>query len=224
MKKTKLFWLITGLLFIVNVLIFLFAKGFALTLLTDLLPIMASLLAIVGVFYAFKSFTTYDYAKTAWLFLLIGALFNFVAETIYGILEVGLSVDMNENFPSFADYFWFSGYFGYFLGLFFMLTGYIKSGYPIGSLKKLVSWAILYAVVAAAIIYFILVPIVSDTEVSAMTKIASLFYPIADAFVVSIAGILLIIIGQFGGGKVIYPWRMLGIAFVLFTVSDLLYS
>jgi hypothetical protein len=155
---------------------------------------------------------------------MIGAILDFLAESTYGILEIGFSFDMNETFPSLADIFWCSSYIAYFIGLIMLFNGYRKSGFPLGKIKTYALLSSIYVLLSVVVIYFLLVPIIQDEETKIITKAFSLYYPIADILIVAMAIILLYLISKFGKGLITMPWKMLALGFFCFSVSDLLYS
>jgi hypothetical protein len=224
MKKTKFLWLFTALILLVNLIIYLTTSDKVLLYFSDLLPVLCSFVAFSCIYLAFKGFKSYDFVKIAWLLILVGTLLDFLAESTYGIMEIGFKVDMNETFPSLADIFWCSSYIAYFLGLFMLFNGYRKSGFPIGNIKMIALLSLLFTILCVTIIYLLLVPIIQDGETKITTKVVSLYYPIGDILTVSMAVILLYFISQFGKGLITMPWKMLAIGFFCFSVSDLLYS
>jgi hypothetical protein len=224
MKKTKLLWILTGFILLVNFIVYMAAGNQVLLYVSDLLPVLCSLIAIYGVYCAYKGFKTFDFVKVAWLLILAGLILDFFAESIYGILEIGFSMDMNNTFPSLADYFWCSGYIAYFLGLILMFNGYRKSGFPMGNIKVYAFLSLLFTLLSVTVIYFLLIPILNDGETKIISKVFYLYYPISDIITVSMAMILLYIISQFGKGLITMPLKMLALGFFCFSVSDLLYS
>jgi hypothetical protein len=224
MKRTKLFWFITAFIMVFNFIAYFATNGKALIYISDSLPVLCSIVAIYGVYNAYRSFKSFDFIKTAWLSILIGLVLYFFAESIYGILEIICKTDMNETFPSLADYFWCSGNIAFFLGLVLMYIGYKKSGFPIGNLKTFIFGSLLFIALSFIIIFFLLIPIIKDEETGIFSKIFYLYYPISDILIVSMSIILLYFISQFGKGLISMTWFLLALGFFCFSVSDLLYS
>jgi len=226
MKKTKLLWIFTGILIFINIIFYLSGLGGDTVLLyvSDLLPIICALVSSAGLFIAFKGFKDYDFTKVAWMMIFTGIFLFFVAETLYGILEIGLKTDMNEVFPSLADYFWCIGYIPLFIGLAMMFISYKKSGFPMGSPKIYVILLLVYLILFIAVSYYLLIPIISDPETSGLQTFFYLFYPIADIFLVVPAAILMYITSLFGKGSFSRPWKYLALGFLCFAFADLLYS
>jgi len=226
MKKTKILWIFTGILIFVNIIFYLTGLGGETVLLyvSDLLPIVCALVSLIGLFYAFKGFKEYDFTKIAWLMIFTGITLSFIAESLYGILEIGLKTDMNETFPSIADYFWCVGYIPLFIGLAMMFIGYKRSGFPMGNPKVYLLLTLTFVALFAVVSYFLLIPIIEDPETSGLATLFYLFYPIADIFLVVPAAILMYITSLFGKGSISKPWKYLALGFLCFTFADLLYS
>lgn len=224
MSEIKKYWILTVVISLFNIVGYLVLKGEALLYLSDFLPVVCSLIAIGGIIYVLKGFKIYDFTKIAWLLILIGLVLDCLAEGIYTFLEVGLKWDMNEMFPSYADFFWVTAYIFFFISLGIMLTGYLKSGLPLGKIRHYILLIILIAGSIIVIFDFILSPILKDEETNLATKVASLFYPIADTIVVCLSSILLLIIHQFKNKMISMPWRILAFGYFFFGISDLVYS
>jgi hypothetical protein len=226
MKKSKLLLICSGFLILVNIIIYATKLGGDQVLLyiSDLLPVVCALIAVIGLFNAFKSFKNLDFIKKAWLMILIGIVSYLIAETIYFVMEVMFNYNMNEIFPSLADIFWCFGYIPLIAGLSMMLFGYYNSDLPMGNIKLYSLLSFLILVIFGLVVLFILIPITKDPETSLLTKISSLFYPIADVIVVIPALILMYITSLFGSGAVSKPWKYLAVSFICFAIADLLYS
>jgi hypothetical protein len=226
MKKIRNFWIVIILLIIINVIFYLARPGGERVLLyiSDGLPVICSLISVFCLIAAYRSLRRFDYIKSAWLMILIGIFSFFVAESIYGMQEIGFKLDMNKNFPGIADIFWCFGYIPMFFGLIIIFYGYKKSGLPMGDLLLYLFIAITVFFLAAIIIYFLLIPIVQDTETSTSAKFAYLFYPVADLTLVIPSLVLIYITSLFGSGQITKPLKYLAFGFLLITVADLLYS
>jgi hypothetical protein len=226
MKKTKKLWIFLGILIAVNLAIYLTHWGGDTLLLyvSDLLPVLCSLISAICLLYAVKMFREFDFTKIAWLMILIGIILFFFAETTYAALEIIYAVDMNTTYPTLADYIWCIGYIPVFIGFIMMFWGYHRSGFPMGKIKLYGILAPLLLILLSVVIYFLLIPITKDAETTNIAKLFYLFYPIGDLFLVIPAAILMYITNLFGKGIISIPWKLLAIGFILFTISDLLYS
>jgi len=226
MKNAKRLWYasLIVLLFNLAVIYLLPKEGKMLIVISDLLPIATSGSAALCISLTYRKFVFKDKAKTAWLLIFLGSLFYFTAELVYGVMEVFFNFDMNEIFPSIADFLWCVGYIPFFMALFLVIKGFRKSGLPMGN-----AWIyrilVLVSILLFVLIAFVLLkPVISDSETSLLEKTFYLFYPIMDLFVVALALIVLYITSLFGNGAITMPWRMMAVGFILFTIADLYYS
>lgn len=226
MKPTKLLWYTTGILLFINIIFYLFKPGGESVLLFvgDTLPVICSLIASICLFYAYIEFKEYDLTKIAWFMIFLGIFLSFLAETLYGILEVFAGENMNELFPSIADYFWCIGYLPLFAGLAIMFINYKRSGFPLGKIRVYILITLLYLTLLIGVSYFLLLPIIDDTETSGLETFFYLFYPIGDFFLVLPAAMLMYITSLFGKGIISRPWKYLALGFLCFSFADLFYS
>ena len=226
MKKSKVLWLFMAILVIVNLVLSFLGDSESqyMKVTTDLLPVLCSVVSVICLIAALEKFTEFDFTKKAWLLIFLGIVLFMLAENLYAILELWFKMNMNESFPSAADIFWYMGYIPLFIGLGMIFLGYKRSGLPMGKIKMYVLLGIIVLLVVIVITNILLIPIIQDPESNTLTKISSLFYPIADMFIVIPAALLVVITNQFGSGKISVPWRLLATGFLLFTISDLLYS
>jgi len=226
MKKSKLLWIITGILLAFNIIMYLTRWGGDIVLMyvSDILPIFCAFISAVSLLYAVRGFKQLDFTKKSWILIFTGITLNFFAESIYAILEIYVGMDMNEIFPTIADYIWCGAYIPLFIGLGMMFLGYRKSGFPMGNVKVYGILSTLFILLSVVIIYFLLVPIVDDTETDTLAKFFYLFYPIGDIFLVVPVVLLMYITSLFGGGSISKPWKYLAYGFICFTIADLLYS
>jgi len=226
MKNSMRLWILGGILLLLNVVMYATQWGgeTVLTYFSNILAIVFALLATFCLFMAVRSFKENDFTKKAWTVLFAGILIYSVAELIYAILELGYQLDMNEAFPTLADYFWTIAYIPVVGGLLMMLSGYKKSGFPMGNPSIYITISAAALFMAVLIIYYMLIPIIIDTETSIWAKFFYLFYPIGDVIVVIPAVILMYITSLFGKGILSRPWKYLAIGFICFTVADLLFA
>jgi len=226
MKNSKKLWLIIGLILIANIIYYfgLWGGDNVLQWVSDGLPVLCSFIAIFGLWQAYKSFQKFDFTKIAWLMILIGIISFFLAEITYGLLEVVLKVNMDETYPSTADYFWCFGYLPMFVGLFIMLIGYKKSGLPLGNPKLYIAIIGVFVLVSLIVGRYILIPMINDPELDLLTKTFYLLYPTLDLLLVIPAILLMYITSLFGGAIISKPWKYLTYGFIFFTIADLLYS
>ncbi len=225
MKKTKLLWYFFSVLIIINIILTVFNNESPILLfMFDLLPVLTSVIAIVFLFATVKKLKVFDTTKLSWLLILIGIVFYFAAETIYGIFDFVLKLDADELFPTIADWFWLVGYIPIFMGLALLTNRYRKSGFPMGSIKRQTLTMSAILILFLLVIWFVLVPILNDNTLTVIEKFFYLFYPIADLLIVTPALLLVLITSLYGKGLISKPWKLLAFGFVIFTIADLLYS
>jgi hypothetical protein len=225
MKASAKVLILTGALILFNIIFFwVKPEGKILTIVSDALPVFCALIALAGMALAVKSLQVFDTTKVAWILLLAGTFLFLCAESIYGILEVIMNVDVNEVFPTVADYFWMAGYFPIFAGLVMLTLGYKNTGFSFGEKKNYIFGISCFALITALIIYKLLIPIIQDPETETLAKFVYLFYPIADLFIIIPAMILAYITNLFGKGSISRPWRYIAIGFLCMTTFDIIYS
>jgi len=225
MKKTNVLWIIGALILLLNLIVYFTVPKDNLLLLyvSDILPVVCSLISVICVSLAIRSLKTMDFTKISWLLLLAGLIFFFIAESIYGVVEIKFP-ELSEVFPGLADYFWYIGYIPVIIGLLMMFIGYKKSGLPMGKASLYIGLSVFIFIIALLIFYFLLLPIIKDTETPVIAKAFYIFYPVADLLVVIPAAILIYITSLFGSATITVPWKFLTLGFFLFTISDLLYA
>ncbi len=220
------YWVSSGLLLLLNVAVYALApEGGALLVWTStLLPIAAAALGAAGVLAAVAALKTRDSARLAWSLLALGMALSACGETTYMLLDSVFGIDVESLGSTVADAFWMLAYLPYFASLAILLSGYRKSGLPMGEARRYL--VILGAASAAAIalILWLLVPILRDGETDLVSKIVYVYYPAADLVLLVPAGILIAITAQFGKGLLSVPWTCIAIAFLLWAGADMVYS
>lgn len=229
MKKTKLMWLIIGVVFILSLINSYFyytqtGNERLLLYLGDLLPVISALIGAISLFSTFKIFKEFEFPKYAWMLLFIGIALDFVAESTYAILELFNLADVKALNYTIADLFWCLAYIPLFIGLLVMIIGYRKSGFPMGKNMVYTLLTPLFLIITSLVFYLLLLPIIRDPETNVLAKFVYLYYPIGDLFTVVPAVILMYITSLFGKGKITKPWKYLAYGFILFTLADLIYS
>jgi hypothetical protein len=225
MKASTKTWIFTGILIIFNILFFwVKPEGKILTIVSDALPVISVLVSIIGMVWAVKSFQVFDQTKFAWILLLTGMVLFLCAESIYGVLEVIINVDVSEVFPTVADYFWMAGYIPIFTGLVMLVIGYKRSGFSFGAKKNYIFGISCFVLITALIIYKLLIPIIQDPKTGSRAIFVYLYYPIADLLVIIPAMILVYITNLFGKARISRPWRYISVGFLCMTTFDILYS
>lgn len=226
MKKTKSLWLISFVLIVINLFFFITKTGGdeVLKYVSDLLPVVASFIALVCLGIAFRGFKEFDLTKIAWLLIGLGTFFNLVAESTYAILDLHYGMDMNEVYPTLADFFWCAAYIPLFAGIFSMFVAYKNSGFPMGELRTYILFGVVFVATSVAVVFLLLIPVMNDPDTELFAKVFYLFYPIADLLLVAPSIILMYITSLFGKGIISRPLRYMAVGFVLMTISDLLFA
>lgn len=225
MITAKNIWFISCLLILFNFICYQFIPaGTFLTVVSDLLPVLCSLIAVIGMSVAVNNFKSFDQTKLAWILLLAGMVLFFIAETIYAVLELALHVDVNEVFPSLADLFWMAGYLPLIAGLLLLVRGYLKSGLDLGKKWKYFFGFTLILALIIKLTEVLFIPILKDNELSFLAKLAYLFYPIGDIFLIIPAAILAYITSLFDKGHISRPWQYMVLGFIAMIIADILYS
>jgi hypothetical protein len=226
MDYIRRIWLFVLVFLLINIIVVLAFSGLGdlYTVISNFLPVAASLVALFFIGKASLPIKSYNIASVGWGLLFLGSLSYFFAETIYMVLESFLKWDMNNTFPSIADVFWCIGSILFIIGLSALIHGFRKSGFGVG--KRYVFWLI----VLGNIFFFLLVAfvflrqIISDCETNLLSKIFYLFYPITDVVLVGQAIAIFYISSYMGKGKITMVWRMIAVTFACFTLADLVYS
>ncbi len=225
MISAKKFWYLSGALIIFNIFSFWFIpEGKILTVISDLLPILCAVIAVLGMAFAVHSFKLFDQTKLAWMLLLAGMVLFSAAETTYAVLELLLQVDVNEVFPTIADYFWMAGYLPLIAGLLLLLYEYKKSGLAFGQPWKYFFGFALIIVLIIKLSSVLFIPILRDSELSWLAKLAYLYYPLGDIFLILPAAILAYITSLFDKGHISRPWQFMTLGFLAMIIADILYS
>ena len=227
MRLSRWIWLLSAAILAFNVVLVIVhpeGKYFVLAA-SDILPVVCSVLAIVGTAAAFRRFKTHDEAKPAWLLLLIGVIAFSAAEVLYGFQELILGVDMNENYPNVADIFWVFGYLPFLAGLALFLRSYVKSGFTFGNWKPaLLPAAAAFVAAIVLMVAYVFLPISADAGASGIEKFVYNFYPAADMVLLAPALLLVYITSRFGRGGLAFPWFCVALGLILFTLSDIAFS
>jgi hypothetical protein len=165
-----------------------------------------------------------DRTKVAWALLCAGIALFLLGEASYAVQEVLLGVDMGERFPSISDAFWLLGYLPLLAGLLVLLAGYLRAGFPMGSIVKYLVAAVVVLGLGAFLVVALFAPIVADDSLSTFAKVCYLFYPIGDLVLFAAALVLIAITASMGRSRLARPWLFLAAGFVMLGVADITYS
>lgn len=194
----------------------------AMTAMADVLPIVVSLISTAALMGPVRSLKTWDQTKVSWTAILAGIFLCAVAEFLWGLQEVLLGVDMDENWPSFLDVLWLAGYLVVASGLCLLISGYLKSGLGFGQKSFYLVLFLLFGGIAAWVLKYVVFPMAQDEESTLMERMFSIAYPAFDLVILAPALILAYITRQLGG-PVARPWRWVAVGLILWTFSDIVF-
>ncbi|HEY3367472.1 MAG TPA: hypothetical protein VGK74_20645 [Symbiobacteriaceae bacterium] len=175
--------------------------------------------AAVYIYRAAGAFSKEDTVRRYWMWLGTGLLLNATGYLIYGIMEVILHAEMSS--PSLPDLFWILSYPVMIYPTVALLRGYLTSGLPI----KLNPWS--WVLTGAALVisgYFLVLPILQDTEIELLKKLVPLIYPVGDAIIFAAAVSIALMMRQFGAGRLGTPWTFLALGMIAASASDMVYT
>lgn len=181
----------------------------------DILPVILALLAAIYIGYCAKSAIEPSEKKAILLFF-IGIFLWFLGELLWFWYEAILQIE--TPYPSVADILWILGFLPFIGGAAY----YLKSIFlPTNSkIKKTVIF--LASVSVFVILTLVLFVPVIKADISLIEKIIDFFYPIGD-FILFILSLYIATI-QLKTGPLGKPWLIFSLAFLLFSVSDMLFS
>jgi hypothetical protein len=133
-------------------------------------------------------------------------------------------LDLDAMGVTYADIFWILAYLPYMASLTILVLGYRASGFPMGRLRRHIALASAGCAVALALFFLVLLPIARDPGTDILSKIAYLYYPIADFVLLAPAVVLVAITAGFGKGILAVPWKLIAVAFLLWAGADQVYS
>lgn len=153
-------------------------------------------------------------SRRLWAGLFIGWICWAVAETLWA----GYSLAGLDPYPSWADFFFLIGYLPLSVGLLSRVIGLPKKH---GKSQQLRIWAISLAVLTATTL-FILIPIIQEYDPELwFENLLSIFYPLADLFLLLL---VLNLLFTYGPGDYGLGWRFILVGFVTVIISDLFFS
>ncbi len=184
-------------------------------MLADFIYLLAPLLASVLGIWAFMIFRS-SKQNVSIFFLSAGMACYFIAEVLFFILENILGVDTT---PSIADFFFLLAYPLFFIGL---LKKILQERVSF-SFKK--NWPfILLAIVFIVLFSYLSIFSSYNAEESMLKNIILVSYGIGDLILTVSCLFILVIVFEYEGGKMSYPWLILNMSFLIMLVADLLYA
>ncbi len=214
MNKMTAFYLFAALFFIVSVAIhILFAEDPNMIVYSDALAFITAILPVVTSLYVFSYFEKGNPEKTVWLVLCAGLILWLLGEILWFYYEVLMGAD---PFPSLADIMWVLGYPSLFVALLLL--------YKIVEVRLKtyeVVFGIVVFIIAVAVFLLFGHMIPAEEEFTFLEKAVSLFYPVADLFLLYLA---LLITGLYWAGKLGYSWLLIAVGIILYVVGDLWFA
>jgi len=152
--------------------------------------------------------------RILWGGVLLGWGFWMVAETLWA----GYSILGQDPYPSPADFFFLAGYIPFSIGFLSRLWNL-----PVKPEKfQRVIYGAVSLVVILATTIFVFIPIVQSYDPQrSVESLLSLFYPLADLFLLLL---VLRILFTYGAGDYGVGWRVILFGFITVTISDLVFS
>jgi hypothetical protein len=183
-------------------------------IITDIAVVLFGLIAFLAAVYAYRIYGIRSNQGKAILLLASGILFWFLGEFTWMYIEVILS----EEVPivSVADVFWLTGYPLFFAGAFLAWRTFSA---PITKEKKMLI-AVTAIAVFSVVVVGVIIPVLSDTEMSALEFAVTAGYVISDLILLIMFMILII---SFFGGKFAKPWMFISAGSILSVVADMVY-
>jgi hypothetical protein len=180
----------------------------------DVSIIVVALAAAVMAIMVARSLEPGEVLRTMWQALGVGLLLWGSGEAIWA----GYDLFSEEiPFPSAADVLWLVGYIPFFVALFLRYRTLRATPEPARVLTIVVLSAILIGVAG----YYVIWPIIQDTETELLPKIIYVLYPLGDVIVAIVA---LLVVLTLSGGELSRPWAMLAAGFIIVSVADLLFN
>lgn len=227
MTSRRSIQILAAALFFLNVSVFVFKPGGDQFMLYfgDVFTPLCALLACHGLNAARRCFDRRDLAGRAWLFVFLGLVALFLADTAYAILELAVKMDMENVFPTLADGFYILAYLPIIAALAMFLAGYRRGGLSFGRWQVfLLPLAALMVVGIVLVARFVFMPILADQETSVLAKAVYLYYPVADIVVLTLSAMLVYLSSLLGSGAFSSPWRYMALGFLALTVGDILFA
>ncbi len=202
------------LVFLLDVVLFLLKPfGDNFYIVANFTTVLFSLLAAVFGFYAYKSHQFSDVQGRALFFLTAGIFLWFLSEFTWAVYEAATGF---VPVVSIGDFFWYAGYAMFLTGLYYIWK---LALWPINR-----KWFILCAgvlLVVSYLIWSVSVPILADSELSTIDKVASAGYALGDMLVLDA---LIVIAFYLSRNKLSKAWLLVVLAMSLTTLADVLYA
>lgn len=177
--------------------------------------------AVIAALAVVRGFEADNPARRAWLLLALGLGGFLVGQAILGYFQ--LVEGRPIVFPSPADVFFLLGSFILAAALVAFLRAYAASGLPVGEPRERWALALGAAVVCAAIVIPILLPVLR-TPAPVLEKLLSLAYPVVDVLLLIPILLLLRMSFRFWGGRLWAVWGALAAGILFTAAGDILFA
>jgi hypothetical protein len=153
-------------------------------------------------------------SRRLWGGVLIGWIFWAVAESLWATY----SLLGQDPYPSWADFFFLSGYIPMSVGFLSRIWGLPKK---LDMSQRSMVWVVSLVIIAITT-FFIFIPILQNYDPRRLLEsLLSIFYPLADLFLLIL---VLYLLFTYGPGDYGSGWRLILFGFVMVTISDLFFS
>ncbi len=215
MRKMTVFYIFAALFFIGSAAFHILpSEGQRVTLYSDIIAVIAALLPLVAFLYLLSYFEKGAPERVVLLTFIVGLFLWVLGETFWLYYEGLLEID---PFPSMADLFWILGYISVLAALILQYrTVEVRLERPF-----VVGIALVILIFAITIGVLLGYPIAVYEEFTALEKFVSLFYPIADLFLLYVA---FLITGLYWAGRLSYAWLLIAVGIMFYVVGDLWFA
>jgi len=177
--------------------------------------VLPPLISVIGGFYVLKFYGVRKISSLPILFIVLGILAWFVAEILWILLGY---LDLSQTLSP-ADFF-------YLLGYPLMAAGFwleIKKGKIDWTPKKILAVSPFLLVLIYFTLYYGVI-MSYDGELPLLENVVAMSYGVGDAILSIMIAFILLIIREYRGGKIFFPWLHILAGMVLFVIADILYA
>lgn len=155
-----------------------------------------------------------------WAWLTAGSASFWIGSTVWAYYEVVL--EQPVPFPGLPDLFYLALYPFAAVGLFSAVRAF---GKLFDTRVPLALAAAVSAVATGAVYFAVFSTIAADTELSAIEKIISFFYPLGDIWLLLFpAAALALTAGQLRGGRLAWPWWIVVLGYLMVAAADVMFT
>ncbi len=215
MNKMTVLYVFAVIFFVVSAAVhILLSEDPHVTLYSDIIAVLAAALPLITFLYAFLYFGKGSPERRILLLFIAGLGLWLFGEIMWLYYEGLMNVD---PFPSIADLFYIHGYIAIFVALFLqykLVKVRLERKYELGIGLAV---GIIGVVMLSVLLYFI----TGEEEFSLLEKTISLYYPVADLFLLYMA---LLMTGLYWQGKLSYAWLLIVLGIFAYSIGDLWFA